>query len=126
MNRRSFLTTGASAFAWTALAKPARAQMFRGQIPEGPFQPDWESLKAYQFPDWYRDAKLGIWAHRSPQCVPEDGDWYARKTYEELENSIDRDYRFDGSFFRAANSCRACRRYSASGSAWAHSVRKFR
>jgi Alpha-L-fucosidase len=55
--------------------------MFRGQVPDGPFQPAWESLKSYQCPDWYRDAKLGIWAHWSPQCVPEDGDWYARNMY---------------------------------------------
>ena len=81
MNRRSFLSTSASAFAWAAFAKPGRAQMFRGQVPDGPFQPDWESLKSYQCPDWYRDAKLGIWAHWSPQCVPEDGDWYARNMY---------------------------------------------
>ena len=81
MNRRSFLTAGASTFAWAALAKPGQTQMFRGQVPDGPFQPDWESLKSYQCPDWYRDAKLGIWAHWSPQCVPEDGDWYARNMY---------------------------------------------
>ncbi len=55
--------------------------MFGGQPSNGPFQPDWESLKSYQCPDWYRDAKLGIWAHWSPQCVPEDGDWYARNMY---------------------------------------------
>ena len=50
MDRRSFLTTGTSAFAWTALAKQAHAQMFRGQVPDGPFQPDWESLKSYRCP----------------------------------------------------------------------------
>ena len=81
MNRRSFLSTSASAFAWAAFAKQGRAQMFRGQVPDGPFQPAWESLKSYQCPDWNRDAKLGIWAHWSPQCVPEDGDWYARNMY---------------------------------------------
>jgi alpha-L-fucosidase len=32
-------------------------------------------------PDWFRDAKFGIWAHWSPQCVPEQGDWYARGMY---------------------------------------------
>src|SRR5581483_6930241 len=32
-------------------------------------------------PEWYRDAKFGIWNHWSPQCVPEDGDWYARNMY---------------------------------------------
>ncbi len=47
----------------------------------GPYQPTWESLVDYEAPDWYRDAKFGIWAHWSPQCVPEAGDWYARNMY---------------------------------------------
>jgi alpha-L-fucosidase len=47
----------------------------------GPFEPTWESLLKYETPEWYRDAKFGIWAHWSPQCVPEDGDWYARNMY---------------------------------------------
>ena len=34
-------------------------------------------------PDWFRDAKFGIWAHWSPQCVPEQGDWYALGMYSE-------------------------------------------
>ncbi len=48
---------------------------------EGPFRPTWESLLNYEAPEWYRDAKFGIWAHWSPQCVPEAGDWYARNMY---------------------------------------------
>ena len=32
-------------------------------------------------PDWFRDAKFGIWAHWGPQCVPEMGDWYGRLMY---------------------------------------------
>lgn len=48
----------------------------------GPFKPDWDSLKSqYQAPAWFRDAKFGIWAHWSAQCVPEHGDWYARGMY---------------------------------------------
>lgn len=50
---------------------------------EGPFKPAWDSLLQYEAPDWYRDAKFGIWAHWSPQCVPEAGDWYARNMYVE-------------------------------------------
>jgi alpha-L-fucosidase len=50
---------------------------------EGPYQPTWESLLQYDAPEWYRDAKFGIWAHWSPQCVPEFGDWYARQMYTE-------------------------------------------
>jgi alpha-L-fucosidase len=49
----------------------------------GPFQPSMDSLKQYQCPEWFRDAKFGIWAHWGPQAVPMDGDWYARGIYEE-------------------------------------------
>ena len=48
---------------------------------EGPFKPTWDSLLHYDVPEWYRDAKFGVWAHWSPQCVPEAGDWYARQMY---------------------------------------------
>lgn len=49
----------------------------------GPFEASWSSLKRYKCPDWFRDAKFGIWAHWTAQCVPEMGDWYARSMYEE-------------------------------------------
>lgn len=49
----------------------------------GKFEPKWESLQQYQAPEWFRDAKFGIWAHWGPQCEPEHGDWYARAMYEE-------------------------------------------
>ena len=43
----------------------------------------WESLQQYKTPEWYRDAKFGMWAHWGPQCQPESGDWYARGMYQE-------------------------------------------
>jgi alpha-L-fucosidase len=52
-------------------------------IVKGKFEPTWESLQQYKVPDWYRNAKVGIWAHWGPQCQPERGDWYARGMYEE-------------------------------------------
>jgi alpha-L-fucosidase len=52
------------------------------RVAPGPFQPTWGSLTAgYKCPEWFRDAKFGIWAHWSAQCVPEQGDWYARQMY---------------------------------------------
>ncbi|HEX8465179.1 MAG TPA: alpha-L-fucosidase [Abditibacterium sp.] len=50
-------------------------------IAPGPFQGTAESLKQYQAPDWFRDAKFGIWSHWGPQAVPRQGDWYARRMY---------------------------------------------
>src|SRR5947209_4769342 len=51
-------------------------------IAAGPFEPTMESLTNYHCPEWFRDAKFGIWAHWGPQAVPMDGDWYARGLYE--------------------------------------------
>ncbi|MGD0470946.1 MAG: alpha-L-fucosidase [Terriglobales bacterium] len=82
MNRRLFLTSAISMIALTRMAKAlGNSPFFQGVIPNGPFLPFWESLKSYRCPEWFRDAKFGIWAHWSPQCVPEQGDWYARNMY---------------------------------------------
>src|SRR6478672_5846351 len=58
-------------------------QYFGEPVAKGPFEPTWESLENYQTPQWFRDAKFGMWAHWGPQCQPEHGDWYARGMYEE-------------------------------------------
>src|SRR5664279_3124631 len=57
---------------------------------KGPFEPTWASLKQYEVPEWFRDAKFGMWAHWGPQCQPEFGDWYARQMY--IEGN--RDYKY--------------------------------
>jgi alpha-L-fucosidase len=82
MDRRKFLASGISTVAFSRMAKALESSsFFQGKVPSGPFQPYWESLKSYQCPDWFRDAKFGIWAHWDPQCVPGQGDWYARNMY---------------------------------------------
>jgi len=58
-------------------------------IAPGPFQPSRESLKQYRCPDWFRDAKFGIWAHWGPQSAPEAGDWYARNMYLQGQRQYD-------------------------------------
>ena len=45
------------------------------------FEPTRESLQRYEVPQWFRDAKFGIWAHWGPQSAAEAGDWYARNMY---------------------------------------------
>lgn len=49
--------------------------------PAPEYAPSWESLMQYDCPEWFRDAKFGIWAHWGPQSVPEMGDWYASFLY---------------------------------------------
>src|SRR4051794_29783287 len=68
------------AAARTAPAAP-RADQGPPGIAPGPFRPGAESLKQYRCPDWFRDLKLGIWAHWGPQAVPMFGDWYAKHLY---------------------------------------------
>jgi alpha-L-fucosidase len=51
---------------------------------EGPFRPDWESLQKYEPPDWYKDAKFGIFIHWGAYSVPAFGnEWYPRNMYRE-------------------------------------------
>lgn len=75
-DRRGLL--GSAAAAATALAaSQARAVGAMGKV-----QPSWASLAAsWRMPDWFRDAKFGIWAHWGAQAVPEFGDWYGRLMY---------------------------------------------
>ena len=52
------------------------------KVADGPYKADWTALGlAYQTPQWWRDAKLGGWAHWDPQSMPEHGDWYAYDMY---------------------------------------------
>src|SRR5687768_8337538 len=75
LNRRQAILSG-SAAALLAGSRPATA------AESGPFTADWQSLySGYRHPEWFRDAKLGIWAHWGPQCQPGFGDWYGRLMY---------------------------------------------
>jgi alpha-L-fucosidase len=49
---------------------------------EGEFRPDWGSLSKYQVPQWYKDAKFGIFIHWGLYSVPAFGsEWYPRNMY---------------------------------------------
>jgi alpha-L-fucosidase len=49
---------------------------------KGPFRADWESLQKYNVPDWYKDAKFGIFIHWGVYSVPAFGsEWYPRQMY---------------------------------------------
>ena len=50
---------------------------------QGPFRPDWESLQKYEVPEWYKDAKFGIFIHWGVYSVPAfSNEWYPRNMYE--------------------------------------------
>jgi len=49
---------------------------------DGPYRADWQSLQRYEVPDWYKDAKFGIFIHWGVYSVPAFGsEWYPRNMY---------------------------------------------
>lgn len=50
--------------------------------PDAPFKADWNSLAQYRTPEWFRDAKFGIFLHWGVYSVPAFGnEWYSRNMY---------------------------------------------
>jgi alpha-L-fucosidase len=48
------------------------------------YQPTWESLRQYSVPDWFMEAKLGIFIHWGIYSVPAfANEWYARNMYQQ-------------------------------------------
>jgi len=48
----------------------------------GPFQATWASLEHYKVPEWYLNAKFGIFVHWGAYSVPGFGnEWYPRNMY---------------------------------------------
>jgi alpha-L-fucosidase len=79
INRRQLLRLVGGTCSAVAMSKIARVHAAEGD----PFQPTRASLQSYAVPEWFRDAKFGIWSHWGPQSAIEDGDWYARLMYVE-------------------------------------------
>ncbi len=52
-------------------------------LPAGPVEPTWDSVRAhYASPDWFRDAKFGIFLHWGLYAVPGHGsEWYEKHMY---------------------------------------------
>ncbi len=47
-------------------------------IPEK-YEATWESLQKYECPEWFKDAKFGIYTHWGPYSVPSwENEWYPR------------------------------------------------
>ena len=78
--RHSYLKTHLLA-SLLAIGAPQAASAQDVSIDTGTFEQDWNNLGDWTCPEWFKDAKFGIWAHWGPQCQAEDGDWYARGMY---------------------------------------------
>ncbi len=65
-------------------ARKALLEGVERTVKAGPYRADWESLRHYEAPDWYKDAKFGIFIHWGVYSVPAFGsEWYPRMMYQE-------------------------------------------
>jgi alpha-L-fucosidase len=56
------------------------------RVDDGPYRPDWETLQKFEIPQWYKDAKFGIFIHWGVFSVPGIGnEWYPRNMYQQKE-----------------------------------------
>ena len=52
------------------------------QSHDGPYRPDWETLHNYEIPEWYKDAKFGIFITWGVYAVPGAvNEWYPHNMY---------------------------------------------
>ena len=77
----------------SSVCAAARAQDFAAKVQQqvrkvraederGPIHADWNSLAGYRTPDWFRDAKFGIFIHWGVYSVPAfENEWYSRNMY---------------------------------------------
>ncbi|MDP9050078.1 MAG: alpha-L-fucosidase [Acidobacteriota bacterium] len=60
----------------------AKVRVETGPGAKVPFHADWDSLSTYPTPDWFRDAKFGIFLHWGVYSVPAfANEWYSRNMY---------------------------------------------
>ena len=58
------------------------------QAHAGPYRPDWATLNKYEQPQWYKDAKFGIFIHWGVYSVPAaENEWYPRNMYQPKEGA---------------------------------------
>lgn len=56
------------------------------QISSGPYAADWETLRRWEMPQWYKDAKFGIFIHWGIYSVPgAENEWYPRNMYQQKD-----------------------------------------
>ncbi len=72
------------------------------------YSADWESLANYEVPEWYQDAKFGIWPHWGVYSVPafrgdHAAEWYGRWIHcvEKGKTRLDKKGRVLSDFFEA-------------------------
>ncbi|WP_227698587.1 alpha-L-fucosidase [Sphingomonas hengshuiensis] len=72
----------ASAQTYKTEAVDRQVAAVEAKLKRGTLKPDWESLGGFRAPEWFRDAKFGIFIHWGPYAVPGfANEWYSRNMY---------------------------------------------
>jgi len=59
-----------------------RLSLIEDEVSHKSFRANWDSLGHYEIPEWFRDAKFGIFIHWGVYSVPAFGnEWYSRNMY---------------------------------------------
>ena len=57
-------------------------------VDSGKYRPDWDGFKDYRIPQWYKDAKFGIFIHWGVYSVPAAyNEWYPRNMYDDTQDT---------------------------------------
>ena len=84
-SRRQFLQTGATITA--LILAPQHLKSASEVVVSGKSSPYQDVFSQFQCPQWFRDAKFGLWLHWGPQTIPAKGaGWYARHMYMEPQD----------------------------------------
>ncbi|MFP5227492.1 MAG: alpha-L-fucosidase [Acidobacteriota bacterium] len=86
---RTAALTGLATLLWASAAMAQSNSALQKRLAEidqvvrqGPYTPSWQSLARWQTPDWFRDAKFGIFIHWGVYSVPAfANEWYPRNMY---------------------------------------------
>lgn len=74
--------------------RKSKKKEIKDTVEQGPFTANWESLKNYHVPEWYENAKFGIFIHWGVYSVPAfSTEWYARNMY--IEGSKEHEHHVD-------------------------------
>lgn len=76
------LATAAPAQTYKTEAVDRQVAAVDAKLARGRLKPEWESLGGFRAPEWFRDAKFGIFIHWGPYAVPAfANEWYSRNMY---------------------------------------------
>ena len=91
MHVKSLLTISFLLLVFACAVKPKESSK-SAEVTKSTYEANWESLMQHQTPDWFQDAKFGIFIHWVLYSIPayttrKNAEWYPHWMYQEGEDS---------------------------------------